>query len=143
MPQFPGGLMLRALEAALEAGGSDLSSVHKPGVAHSPDNRRRISNTSLSSALSLTSPGAAAETAGRSRDRGALNRETSRQNRERQQRAVHAMNDYMQQNSDLGSIFVVQYAKDAEKEAKPKTTPARGRPQVLALLAVLVQKYKY
>jgi hypothetical protein len=53
------------------------------------------------------------------------------------------MNDYMQQNSDLGSIFVVQYAKDAEKEAKPKTTPARGRPQVLALLAVLVQKYKY
>ena len=136
MPQFPGGLMLRALEAALEAGGSDLSSVHKPGVAHSPDNRRRISNTSLSSALSLTSPGGGggAETGGRSRDRGALNRETSRQNRERQQRAVHAMNDYMQQNSDLGSIFVVQYAKDAEKEPKPKTTPARGRPSSVYLL---------
>lgn len=36
------------------------------------------------------------------------------------------MNDYMQQNSDLGSIFVVQYAKEIDKDAKSKT-PGRGK----------------
>ena len=44
VPQFPGGLMLRALEAALEAGGSD--AVNKSGIPRSPD-RRRVSNSSL------------------------------------------------------------------------------------------------
>ena len=119
VPQFPGGLMLRALEAALEAGGSD--AVNKSGIPRSPD-RRRVSNSSLNSAASLVSPAGD----GRSRAGAVLNRETSRQNRERQQRAVHAMNSYMQQNSDLGSIFVVQYHKDkdAEKDSKAKT-PAR------------------
>jgi len=120
VPQFPGGLMLRALEAALEAGGSDALS--KSGIPRSPD-RRRVSNSSLSSAVS---PSVVPAGEGRSRAGAVLNRETSRQNRERQQRAVHAMNSYMQQNSDLGSIFVVQYHKDkdADRDAKAKT-PAR------------------
>ena len=61
---------------------------------------------------------------GRSRGASTLNRETSRQNRERQQRAVHAMNDYMQQNSDLGSIFVVQYHKDKDGDIDAKDMAA-------------------
>lgn len=124
VPQFPGGLMLRALEAALEAGGVDV--VNKSGIPRSPD-RRRASNSSLNSAVSL-SPSLAPAGEGRSRAGAVLNRETSRQNRERQQRAVHAMNSYMQQNSDLGSIFVVQYhkEKDAEKDAKAKTPARKG-----------------
>jgi len=39
------------------------------------------------------------------------------------------MNDYMQQNSDLGSIFVVQYHKDkdGDKDGKGKTAAGRGK----------------
>jgi len=54
-----------------------------------------IGNSSLNSAPSPTVQ--VGEGGGRSRGVTAVNRETSRQNRERQQRAVHAMNDYMQQ----------------------------------------------
>jgi len=132
VPQFPGGLMLRALEAALEAGGSD-SINNKAGLPRSPD-RRRVSNSSLNSYNSASTPVVAGE--GRSRGVTSLNRETQRHNRERQQRAVHAMNDYMQQNSDLGSIFVVQYQKDKDagkdtkaqpKDPKRRSPAARGK----------------
>ena len=132
VPQFPGGLMLRALEAALEAGGSD-SINNKAGLPRSPD-RRRVSNSSLNSYNSASSPVVVGE--GRSRGVTSLNRETQRHNRERQQRAVHAMNDYMQQNSDLGSIFVVQYQKDKDagkdtkaqpKDPKRRSPTARGK----------------
>jgi hypothetical protein len=46
------------------------------------------------------------------------------------------MNDYMQQNSDLGSIFVVQYQKDKDagkdtksqpKDPKRRSPAARGK----------------
>ena len=113
--------MLRALEAALEAGGSD--AVKKSGIPRSPD-RRRVSSSSWSSAAS---PVVALAGEGRTRGASVQNRETSRMIRERQQRAVHAMNDYMQQNSDLGSIFVVQYAqeKDSGKDAKGKSPSSK------------------
>jgi len=127
VPQFPGGLMLRALEVALLAGGSD--AVSKAGLPRSPD-RRRVSNSSLTSYNSASSPAVAGE--GRSRVGTTLNRETQRHNSERQQRAVQAMQDYMQQNSDLGSVFVVQYHKDKDgskdsKDPKRRSPAARGK----------------
>lgn len=36
------------------------------------------------------------------------------QSRERQQRAVEAMNSYLQNHSETGSIFVIQYKKDSD-----------------------------
>jgi len=83
VPQFPGGLMPRVLEAAL-AGDSNLT-------LSSPEARR-------SSLASPEAGGTERRDPGTTRAR-AMSRETALQSRERHQRAVEAMNKYLQKHS--------------------------------------------
>ncbi|EKX40553.1 hypothetical protein GUITHDRAFT_142658 [Guillardia theta CCMP2712] len=109
VPQFPGGLMLRALEAALSGGDAKLTSSATPSRPE----------TSKRARAEVTPPA----DSGPSRSEGRrISRELTIQSHERHQRAVEAMNKYMQRNSEMGSIFMVQYSKDKAGSGKSKSS---------------------
>ena len=128
VPQFPGGLKVRALEAVL-AGGKhdDLLSPRSPDTS----SHRRSLDSPSDVKEEKTRGGGRDRGSGseRRRERGAVSREAAMQSRERHMRAVEAMNSYLQSRSDMGSIFVIQYPKEGTSSSSkaPSKTPSSSK----------------